>query len=147
MKKLIIFCVEVALLFFLSACNTSTTSEKSIPTIVGTWEYTGDMEGMAILTEKEFIFIGSSKAGSPSSDSLTDAAKLERFNNLIVAGGTHNIQDSLVTCLTKYNINPNYIGQTWKWTYSLTGDDLHWKTIDDTGKVINEGDCKRMKSL
>lgn len=147
MKNLIIFCVAVASIFFLNACNTNTKSEKSIPSIVGTWEFTGNREGMAILNEKEFIFIASSKPGSPSTDSLTDAAKLDRYNNLIVAGGTHNIQDSVVTCITKYDVNPNMIGVTWKWTYSLKGDDLHWRTIDDNGKVINEGDCKRMKSL
>lgn len=147
MKKLSIFCFATVSILYLNACNTGTKSEKTIPAVVGTWEYTGNLEGMAIVNEKEFIFMASSKPVSPSSDSLTDASKLDRYNDLIVVAGTHNIQDSVVTCTNKYHINPNLVGVTWKWTYSLKGDDLHWKALDDNGKVTDEGDCKRLKSL
>jgi hypothetical protein len=147
MKNLSIIYFAAVSILFLNACNTGTKSEKATPSVLGTWEYTGNLEGMAIVNEKEFIFMASYKPASSFGDSLTDASKLDRFNNLIIAAGTHSIQDSVVTCTNKYHINPNLVGVTWKWTYSLKEDELHWKVLDENGKVTNEGDSKRMKNL
>lgn len=147
MKNLIGLYFASLTLVFLFSCNPTTMkNEKEVPPIIGTWEYTGNVRGLAIVTENNFIFFATFKPDSLFSDSLNAEEILDRYNTMNVLVGTNIIEDSLVTCTNKYSKDPNFVGATWKYTYSVSGDSLHWKVIDDNGKVTNEGDSKRVKN-
>jgi len=70
---------------------------------------------------------------------------LDRYNTIGIVAATYVAEDSLVTCTNKFSKNPNLVGRTWKFTYSINGDNLHWKVLNKNGAVINEGDSKRVK--
>lgn len=147
MKTLNGFCVGALVSVLLFSCNpTGMKEEKTVPQIVGTWEYTGDLSGLAIVTEHDFIFFNTLKSDSVPGASLDDKAMLARYKAMSVVAGTNVINDTLVTCTNKYNKNPDGVGVVWRYTYSVNGDNLHWKILDDNGKVTSEGDCKRVKS-
>jgi hypothetical protein len=116
------------------------------PSLVGTWEYTGNIAGMAILNEKDFMFIATFKPDSAFSDSLTADEIVDRYNTMNVIAGTHTIGDSIVTCTNRFHKDPNEAGKSWRWRYAVNGDDIHWEVIDDNGDVTGEGNAKRVRN-
>ena len=145
MKNLIGLYLASLAIVFQSSCNSRTAENENVGSpIVGTWEYTGDVHGMAIWTENNFIFFASFKPDSLFKDSLNSEGMLDRYKTMAVLAGTYTIQDSIVTCTNKYAKNPQSVGDTWRWQYSVSGDELHWKVMDDNGKVTGEGDSRRV---
>ena len=126
-----------------SSCDQNMDREENVANIIGTWEYTGNRSGMAIFDDKNFIFFTMSKPDSLFGDSLTLDELRDRYNSINTTAGTYVIRDSLVTCTIKYAKTPNIRGNTFRWTYTLVGDSLHFKILDENGKVRNEGDCRR----
>jgi hypothetical protein len=106
----------------------------------------GNIAGMAILNEKDFIFVATFKPDSAFSDSLTADEIVDRYNTMNVIAGTHTIGDSIVNCTTRFHKDPNQAGKSWRWRYALNGDDIHWEVIDDDGAVTGEGNAKRVKN-
>src|SRR5262245_24792810 len=126
MRNLTLSCFAAAIIICLSACTSDTKSEKSVSPIVGTWEYLNDLRGRAVLSENDFVFFVLSKPDSAYSDSLTAEEMLDRYKAMIVAAGSHIIKDTLVTCTNKFHSDPNMVGETWRWVYTIKGDELHW---------------------
>ena len=92
MKKLLF----ISLVFVVLSCQ---EKEANPPPIVGTWEYTGSLQGRAIFTETHFIWIYK----SPEDTLFT-----------LAGAGTHSYSpsDSLFTWNTTYSTIPGMAG-TW----------------------------------
>lgn len=100
--------------------------------IIGTYEYSGDQKGIAIINEKYFIWTLESKS------TVTDSEirQQDPFNSKTAGGGTWTMQDSIVTCTYRYHINPEMIGTSLRFVTTKNGNLYKYRIIDKEGKVI-----------
>ena len=139
-------CFAVLISILLLSCDRTTHETKNVSPVVGTWEYTGNVAGMAVFNENDFIIFASFKPDSLFSDSLVSSEIVDRYNSMVTIAGTHVIQDSIVTCTTKYHNQPNRKGEIWRWQFAVNGDDLVWKVLSKDGKVRSTGTGKRFQN-
>jgi len=121
---------------FSSCTETDELSDKEHE-IIGTYQYTGNRDGMSIIAKDYFIFTGIVNTESAMADSLNTAEN--RRNEFSVEAGKWSIQDSIVTCTSLYNSNPAGVGTSFRWTYTIDGDNYTFNILGDNGEVIGKG--------
>lgn len=112
--------------------RTSAPITNKASDLIGTYEYYGDQKGISIWNEKHFIWTMESK----SSTSDSEINPQNRMNSMNVAGGTWTVQDSIVSCIYQYHINPKMVGTSFRFVYKMNGNIINSRFIDKEGKVI-----------
>jgi len=91
MKNYLII-VPVAILMSFSSCQVEEEETKEQNEIIGVYQYTGNMEGVSVMTEKHFVFFARSIIESLPYDSLDIQTK---YKSLTIHAGKWTIQDSI----------------------------------------------------
>jgi hypothetical protein len=134
------FCMMLSFIFV--SCN----NPKSDVTIMeGTWENYGKLSGMSIYSGKYFIFNAYWKPDGEFKPPLDSAAIIDRFYSMGAISGTFEVQDTIITFTNLYHKDPSEVGRVWRCTIKKKNDnDFHFNIIDKDGKVLGDGDAKRM---
>lgn len=107
MKKFFLLILVIILVTF-SACKEAIEVSNYHDEILGAYRYTGNYNGMAILSDKHFLFVPNMKTDTTLTDSLTTAKKIR--NLAFVESGTWTMQDSIITYTFQFHSNPSKIG-------------------------------------
>lgn len=90
----------------------------------GTVTTTLPKEGQAIFSNKHYSFCWTSHSSSTRSWQMSDAEKLDRFNQSIINTGTFELKDSILTTNATFGLNPMFSNGVAKFTCSFVGDTL-----------------------
>lgn len=136
MKKYFLFIPAIILLAFSSCKETSDVSDKQNE-LIGAYQYTGKQNGMAIISEKYFLFVPYMDTVSAKLDSLNTGENMPK--QISVEAGTWSIQDSIVTFTFLYHSNPARIGTSIRVTYAIDGNNYTHNILGANGEVIGRG--------
>ena len=120
---------------FSSCKETSELSDKQ-DEIIGAYRYTGNYNGMAILSEKHFIFVPKMDTVSAMVDSLNTGENVP--NQIIVEAGTWSLQDSIVTLTFLYHSNPAKIGTSTRIARSINGNNVDNYVLGKNDEILRK---------
>jgi len=106
---------------------------KATNDIVGVYQYTGNEDGLCIMTEDYFIFTARNNSKFSEEDS-TDLY-INKYKSLFMQAGTYTRQDSIITSNLLYAKNPSQEGKSYKWAYSFRGDTVVTGFVKENGAV------------
>ncbi|MCU0340508.1 MAG: lipocalin-like domain-containing protein [Spirosomaceae bacterium] len=81
-------------------------------------------EGQAIFQKNHYSFCWTSHNSTSHSWQLTDAEKLDRFNQSIINTGTYELKDSVLTTKASFAMSPMFSNGIAKFKCSFSGDTL-----------------------
>ena len=142
MKEYLWTISAIILLAFVS-CKETTGSKDVQNEIIGTYQYTGNLDGIAITAEDYFIFAVNMGTGSAMADSLNTGKNIT--NQFMVEAGTWSMQDSIVTCTILYDSNPAMVGTSFRYTYTLNGNNFTYNVLGDNGEITYRGSGIKLK--
>ena len=123
------------------SCQSNQKSGKNTSDLVGAYEYTGNLEGMALSDESHFAFTYKRKSGKP--DSLLTVE--EKYNAIQANAGTWTLKDSIVTLTITFSKDPKMVGTVHRFVYNNIGNKHTYRIIDKNGKTIREGFAIKIK--
>lgn len=132
MKNYLII-VPVAILMSFSSCQVVEEETKEQNEIIGVYQYTGNMEGVSVMTEKHFVFFARSIIESLPYDSLDIQTK---YKSLTIHAGKWTIQDSIITCNILFDKNPAAIGTSFRFKYKTEGDKFISYVLGSNDEVV-----------
>ncbi len=135
MKKYYFLIPVIILLAFSSCKETSELSDKN-EDVIGAYQYTGNKNGMAILSEKHFIFVPYMDTVSTMVDSLNTGENIPK--QILVEAGTWSMQDSIITLTFLYHSNPAKIGTTTRVTRTINGNNVDNYILGKNGEILDE---------
>ena len=138
-KRIVFFApVCCLLLLCLQACSgPKAQKSETKPPIQGVMEYILDNhEGLAIYSDNHFVHFAIPKHDSSKTLPLTNDEKINIYNRMIVLAGTYTVQDTIVTCTIAYHKNPNQIGNSFRYSFSIDGDILTGRVMNDKGEIV-----------
>lgn len=141
MKNYLII-VPVAILMSFSSCQVVEEETKEQNEIVGVYQYTDNIEGMSVMTEKYFIMLARYKAGSLPYDSLDIQTK---YNSLSIHAGKWTLQDSIITCNILFDKNPAAIGTSFRFKYKTDGDKIISYILGPNDEVVGTSSSIRLE--
>ena len=107
MKKYFLIIPAIILVAF-SSCKETTELQDMRSEIIGAYRYTGDLNGLIIVSEKHFLAVPKMENEIESDDSLNTAENKPK--QIFVESGTWSLQDSIITYTRQYHTNPKLIG-------------------------------------
>lgn len=147
-KRVILFGISCCLVVVcMQACNGQKAKKSEAkPPIQGVMEYILDNhEGLAIYSDKHFVHFAIPKHDSSKHLSLTDEEKIKLYNRMIVLAGTYTVQDTIVTCTIQYHKNPNQIGNSFRYSFSIDGDILTGRVMNDKGEIVETAKSRKIE--
>jgi hypothetical protein len=90
----------------------------------GTSATTIPKEGQAIFQKNHYSFCWTSHHSTSHIWQLTDAEKLDRFNQSIINTGTYELKDSVLTTKATFAMSPMFTNGIAKFKCSFSGDTL-----------------------
>lgn len=141
MKTLKIICFAIIAIIAGSSCQSNQESNKSASDIIGAYEYTGNLEGIALYDESHFAFTFRTKTNKPDSAMTCE----ERFNSIESNAGTWTVKDSIVTLTITFHKDPKMIGTIQRFVYKNIGNEHNYRLIDQNGRTIGKGTAIKIK--
>ncbi|MEJ2585659.1 MAG: hypothetical protein P8Z38_11705 [Robiginitalea sp.] len=141
MKNYLILILAAIVVSF-SSCQQKEKQSTDQNDVVGVYEYTANLEGMSIFTEKYFVAAAKVKNESSTVDSTNLYKNL--YNSLVMEGGTWTKEDSIVTCTYLFAKNPSLVGKSFRFTYTSDGDSLNYYVLNDNNERIGGGTNRRL---
>ncbi len=142
MKNYLII-VPVAILMSFSSCQELDEQTKEQNEIVGVYQYTGNREGISVMTEKYFIFFGKAKSESAIVDSSNTYQN--KYNSFSIHAGKWTMQDSVITCNILFDKDPAGIGTSFRFKYSTDGDKFISYILGENDEVIGKATNIRLE--
>jgi hypothetical protein len=142
MKKFF-FLTAVVLSITFSSCQQNKKPSTEQSDVVGVYQYTGNLEGMSIWTDKYFVAAAKNK-NEPSEVDSTDFYK-HAYQSLVMEAGTWTQEDSIVTCTYLFAKNPSLVGKTFRFTYNSEGDNFSYHVLNENNERIGGGSTIRLK--
>lgn len=140
MKTLKIIGFGIITLVIAYSCQSNQKFDKRTSDIIGAYQYTGNLEGVALYDENHFAFTFRTKTNKPDSALTIE----EKYNSLESSAGTWTAKDSVVTLTMTFHKNPKMIGTIHRFVYKNNGNEHNYRLIDQNGKTIGEGSARRI---
>ena len=135
MKKYYLLIAAILLVAF-SSCKETTELSDYQNEIIGAYQYTGSHNGMAIISEKHFIFVPYMETEFEMVDSLNSGKNIP--NQIIVETGTWSLQDSIITYTFLYHSNPAKIGTSIRVKHIASGNNVDAYILGKNDEVIRK---------
>lgn len=140
-KKYFLIVLAIMLVAFSSCKETSDLSDYK-DEIIGTYQYTGNSNGMAIYSETHFIFVPKMDTVSTKVDSLNIGENVP--NQILVEAGTWSLQDSIVTHTFIYHSDLAKIGTSMRAKIIIKGNNGDAYVLGENDEVLGKASAIKL---
>ena len=120
-----------------SSCKETTELSDYQNELIGAYRYTGNHNGMIIISKEYFLMVPNMETESAMVDSLNTGENVSK--QIYFGAGTWSVQDSIVTCTFQNHSNPASIGSTIRFTRTINGNNVDHYVLGKNDEVIGRG--------